>query len=115
MEHPKSVFSARTGSWVPPTRPDWVQRVNDEGSLLDIRGVVPLTADSLIATATTNTGLDDFGAEDWHEPFEVLVNSLDEEAQLNLVGRLMTRSDLLMLLEARLCIEATYKEHPEID
>ena len=50
----------------------------------------------------------------WRESFEVLVKSLDEESELNLMGRIMTRSDMLMYLEARLQIEDTYKKHPEI-
>src|SRR5690606_32088256 len=66
-------------------------------------------------SARANTGLDDFGADDWREPFEVLIRSLNDEAQLNLMGRLMTRSDLVILLEQRLQIEDTYKRFPEID
>lgn len=81
---------------------------------MDIGGVVPLDETSLLDTAMRNTGLSDFGAEDWREPFRVLIKSMDEEASLNLMGRLMTRSEILMLLEARLRIEDTYKRHPEI-
>jgi hypothetical protein len=62
-----------------------------------------------------NTGLEDFGDEDWREPFEIGVKSLQEEARLNLMGRLRTRSELLQALEARLQVEETYKRHPEID
>lgn len=82
---------------------------------MDIRSLVSLEENSLIETAKANTGLSDFGSEDWHERFQVLVKSLDEESELNLMGRLMTRSDLLHFLEARLQIEDTYKRHPEID
>lgn len=80
-----------------------------------IRSIVPLDEASLIGAATANTGLDDFGDDDWYEPFKVLIKALDEEAELNLMGRIMTRSDLLMFLEARLRIEAAYKAHPEIE
>jgi hypothetical protein len=82
---------------------------------MDIRGLVPLEENSLIQTAMENTGLRDFGQEDWHERFQVMVRSLDTEAELTLLGRLMTRSDLLLFLEARLQIEDTYKRHPEIE
>lgn len=105
----------RRNRWQPPTRPPWLETVNREGSHFDLRGVVPLDERSLIDAATANTGLDDFGDDDWREPFSVLVRSLDTEADLNLMGRLMTRSDLLITLEARLQIEATYAAHPEID
>lgn len=82
---------------------------------MDIRGVVPLDEKSLIDTAVANTGLSDFGDDSWREPFQVLVKALDDESELNLVGRLMTRSDLLVMLEARLRVEEYYKRHPEID
>jgi hypothetical protein len=44
----------------------------------------------------------------------VLIKSLEEESDLTLMGRLMTRSDLLMNLEARLRVEEAYSQHPEI-
>lgn len=105
----------RMQQWTPPARPDWVSRINQEGSFLDLKSVVPLDEDSLIAHAKANTGLSDFGSDDWVEPFKVLVKAYDEEAQLHLMGRLMTRSDLLMHLQARLQVEDWYKRHPEID
>src|SRR5262249_23761253 len=71
--------------------------------------------DSLIASAMRSTGLSDFGDDDWREPFELVVKSMEEEADLNLMGRLRTRSEILQLLEARLQIEDWYKRHPEID
>jgi Sulfotransferase family len=101
--------------WSPHPRPDWVQKVNEEGYCMDIAGVVPLDENSLINSAIQATGLTDFGADDWREPFQVLLKSMNEEAELNLMGRLRTRSELLQLLEARLQIEDTYKKHPEIN
>jgi hypothetical protein len=101
--------------WRPPPRPEWVQRINEEGYCMNISGVVPLDEDSLIASAVRSTGLSDFGADDWREPFQVLVRSMEEDAALNLMGRLRTRSEILQLLEARLQIEDTYKRHPEIE
>ena len=105
----------RRGAWTPPPRPDWVAQVNAEGEVLDLRSVVPLRPEELIATAMANTGLSNFGDDDWREPFEIYVRSLDAEAELHLMGRIMTRTDLLMLLEARLQIEDLYARHPEID
>ena len=101
--------------WVPPARPEWVKAVIEEGYGMDIGGVVPLDEASLINTAMKNTGLDDFGSDEWVEPFRVLIKSLEEEAELHLMGRLIARSEILMLLEGRLQIEDTYKKHPEID
>ena len=94
----------RKAIWQPPPRPDWVTRINAEGNCMNIRGVVPLDENSLLDTAMRNTGLSNFGSEEWREPFKVFVKSLDEEAELNLMGRLMGRSDILLFLEARLRI-----------
>jgi hypothetical protein len=105
----------RVEQWKPPQRPEWVRRINEEGRCLDIKSVVPFDSDSLLSAAKKNTGLTDFGEDDWFEPFKVFIKSLDEEAELTLIGRILTRSDLLMYLEARLRIEDTFKRHPEID
>jgi hypothetical protein len=108
-------YNYRMKQWTPPARPEWVQRINEEGRYLDLKSVVPLDEDSLMGRAKANTGLSDFGSDDWYEPFKVLIKSFDDEADLSLMGRLMTRSDLLMHLEGRLRIEDLYKRHPEID
>ena len=100
--------------WQPPQRPEWVQRINEEGCCMEAEQVVPLDEASLLNSAMESTGLSDFGADDWREPFRVFLKSLNEEAQLNLMGRIRTRSEILQLLEARLQIEETYKRHPEI-
>jgi Sulfotransferase family len=102
-------------AWTPPERPEWVARLNEEGRGMDAAGVVPLDENSLIRFATENTGLTDFGANDWREPFEVLLNSLENEAALNLMGRMRIRQEIIQLLEARLQIEDWYKRHPEIN
>jgi Sulfotransferase family len=109
------VDGARRLAWTPPPRPEWVARIIEEGKHLDLHAVVPLDENSLLDCARRNTGLSDFGADEWREPFQRLAKSMDEEAQLHLMGRLMARSDLLIFLEARLRIEDTYKNHPEID
>ena len=101
--------------WNPPPRPEWLRRVNEEGDCMDIRGVVPLDPVSLIDAAVRSTGLSDFGTEDWREPFEVLCKSFDEEAGLNLFGRIKVRHEILLLLKNRLQVEATYQRHSEID
>ena len=104
----------RRSKWAPKPRPEWVQRLNDEGSHLDISGIVPLDAESLMSTARRNTGLDNFGEDGWREPFEIFVKSLQEDAALNLTGRIMTRAEILTWLELRLRVEEEYRLHPEI-
>jgi hypothetical protein len=105
----------RRKAWQPRPRPEWLSRVNDEGRVLDARGVVPLDERSLLQTAIDNTGLDDFGDEEWREPFQILLRSLEEEADLNFWGRVFTRSDLLIHLECRLRITDWYDRHPEVE
>ena len=107
--------NTRVKEWTPPPRPDWVRRVNEEGRCLDMRSVVPLDENSLLRAAKSNTGLEDFGDDNWHEPFQVLIKSWEEESNMHLMGRLMARSDLIRYLEARLRVEDTYKRHPEIE
>ena len=105
----------RRQSWQPRPRPDWLRRVNQEGSVLDASGIVPLDERSLLETAMRNTGLDDFGDEQWREPFQILLRSLEEEADLNFWGRVYTRADLLTHLEGRLQITDWYERHPEVE
>ena len=102
-------------NWAPPERPEWVARILEEGDCMDIAEVVPLDERSLLASATEATGLSDFGDDGWREPFAVYTKSLREEADLNLLGRLRARQEVLLFLKARLQIEDTYKRHPEIE
>ena len=101
--------------WTPPERPDWVRRINEEGACMDIRGVVPLDEASLLDAACRSTGLSDYGDLDWLDSFRVYIKALEEEANLNLLGRLRIRQEMQFFLQARLQIEETYKRHPEID
>lgn len=82
---------------------------------MDIRGVVPLDENSLLNAAMHSTGLSDFGDPQWLEGFRVFIKSLEDEANLNLMGRLRIRQEMLVYLKARLQIEDTYKRHPEIE
>jgi hypothetical protein len=109
------VKDARRKAWVPPTRPEWLSHVNTEGTYLDLDSVVPLDEDSLLTAARARTGLSDFGDTEWYESFRIFVKSLCEEANLNLMGRLMSRSDLINMLSARLEIQENYRLHPEIE
>ncbi len=101
--------------WQPPPRPDWLTRVNEEGECMDIAGVVPLDETSLLDAAHRATGLSDYGDDSWREPFHVFIKALNDEAGLNLFGRLWARHEILLLLEARLRVEDTYGQHPEIE
>ncbi|MEH6584677.1 MAG: sulfotransferase [Halioglobus sp.] len=100
--------------WTAPPRPEWLSALNQEGSYLDLPAVVPLDDVSLLDHARRSTGLDDFGDEQWREPFGVLLKALEKEAQLTLMGRLMARSDIILWLSTRLQVTDILQKHPDI-
>ncbi len=79
-------------------------------------GVVPFTADDLLATATASTGLDDygdFGDGDWRSRFVALVEACNA-SDLTVVGRLMTREELLRALRTRLLMAQRWRAEPSM-
>ncbi|MGH8986953.1 MAG: sulfotransferase [Acidimicrobiia bacterium] len=101
--------------WTPAPRPEWVEELNAFGRQIgDPATLVPLDDETLLAAACAVTGLDDFGGEEFREPFGVFVHSLREEADLHLVGRLMARNEVVRSLRNRLEITATHGRHPEM-
>ncbi len=99
-------------------RPDWVRRVNAMGdSVGGSKHLVPLEAETLIDTATASTGgLTDFGSfdGDWKRRFTSLIQELEATGNLNTVGRLMTRQELLRGLRTRLLLTHARNENPLI-
>lgn len=61
-----------------------------------------LDSKTLCAKAREHTGLEDFGDPPLEEPLDVLVNSLEHEADLHPLGRFLMRVRLQSLLETRL-------------
>jgi hypothetical protein len=98
-----------------PARPDIVRRLNvmSEG-VGGAPAIVPLDPDELIGLAVAATGLDDFGEPDWEEPYRRLIDALDTEANLNVVGRLMCRHDALRHLCARLTVLDAHRRDPSL-
>ncbi len=76
---------------------------------------VRISFDGLLRKARANTGLEDFGESDFEQPLRLLLESIETEAQLSLLGRIITRGDLLRTLENRLGIVELLKQHPEIE
>jgi hypothetical protein len=102
-------------TWRPEPRPEWARRLNRVGATLgDLDQVVPLDEASLLGAATSITGLEDFGPEEWREPFRILLADIGEHARLNLIGRLLARRDIVHCLVVRLQMAETEKQHPEI-
>ena len=104
----------RQEAFTPAPRPPWMKKLNELGEGLDIRGIVALTPESLMQQASANTGLTDFGDDDWLEPFTVLLDSIDREAHFHLAGRILTRAEFLRYLQARLRIVDWYRLHPDV-
>jgi hypothetical protein len=101
-----------------PARPAWVEEVNAFGRALGSpAALVRLDEDSLLEAALdAAAGPRDFDGGDaaWREPFAVFLRALESEAELNLVGRLLARNEIVRSLRNRLQIVATLRCHPEI-
>src|SRR5262245_5022558 len=90
-------------TWQPQPRPAWVTRLNRAGTMLgNLETVVPLDEASLLEAARSLTGLEDFGPDEWREPFRLLLSDIAEVSQLNLVGRILARYDIVHSLVMRL-------------
>jgi hypothetical protein len=73
-----------------------------------------MNPDELVEQAVAETGLSDFGDPAWRDGFDHLVDSLDREARLNDIGRVMVPGELTGYLKDRLGIVAHRAAHPEI-
>ncbi|WP_419908343.1 SDR family NAD(P)-dependent oxidoreductase [Candidatus Poriferisodalis sp.] len=74
-----------------------------------------LDVDALRAAARRKTGLSDFGDDGHAEALGVLVASINDEARLTPVGRVIQKSRLTDALVQRLRIQDLVTRHPEIE
>jgi len=97
-------------------RPIGLRLLNGAGAALRGLGLplLDLDPDALIARARRQTGLDDFGDDAFREPLARLTASLEDEARLTTLGRMIARSDFLRLLTNRLRVTDVRRRHPEI-
>jgi hypothetical protein len=72
------------------------------------------SADQLENGACSATGLGDFGSPYYREGLERTVEALNDEAELNELGRVMQHATISNALMQRLKIVDAYKQHPEI-
>ena len=99
-------------------RPDWVRRINLMAGSVGghARDLVPLDAGDLLDTAVAALGgrpAGDLGDPRWQERFEALVAAVDA-VPMHVVGRLMTKQELLRSLRTRLLLTAAIDAAPEI-
>lgn len=69
----------------------------------------------LIDMARRETGLDDFGGDGFREGLEILVDSMEREADLNALGQKVLPERIVHYLKQRLHVEDWYRRHPEIE
>ncbi|HSB07128.1 MAG TPA: sulfotransferase, partial [Thermodesulfobacteriota bacterium] len=70
--------------------------------------------EALLEAAHRRTANDEFGDPSFRIPLGILLNSLETEAQLNFMGYLATKYDLIRLLANRIRMEEDRKRNPEI-
>jgi hypothetical protein len=98
--------------------PEWVRRLNLFGDAVgDPARIVGLGADELLAVACESTGLDDVGEADWPgwtDTYRRMVTSIDEESRLHLLGRVVTRGEILRILQTWLRLQREWQVRPAI-
>jgi hypothetical protein len=98
-------------------RPEWVRRVNAMGPAGGgSAAVVPLDAGALIDTArgaVDGADFGDLGDGDWEGRLRSLVEAIGHN-DLHVVGRLMTREELLRGLRTRLLLAAERRRDPSV-
>ncbi len=99
------------------TRPPLVRRLNAMAAACgDARAVVPIDAGELVDLAVETTGLDDFGSfgdGNWFDRLEALVAAVNS-SDLHVVGRMMTREEMLRCLRTRLLMAKRWRDDPGI-
>ena len=93
-----------------------VRLFNGFGALLEKTRIPPtrLFATDLIETAKRRSGLDDFGEGAFFEALSRLLESSQDEARLNLIGKIALKTDVLETLCARLQMERDRRLYPDI-
>jgi hypothetical protein len=75
----------------------------------------PLEEEALLLAARRQTGLSEFGDEEFRSRLRVMLRSAREDAGLNALGRLGIHAKLVRDLANRLRFEDLMRRHPEID
>jgi hypothetical protein len=75
---------------------------------------VRFEVDTILAAARAKTGLADFGTDDFRARLAIQCRSIEEDTELNALGRLGVFANLLRYAENRLRFEDLLRRHPEI-
>jgi len=100
-------------------RPDWVRRLNAMAGSVggEARRIVPIDAEELLELATADldfTPRGDFGDPAWRSRFTQLASALDRSS-MHVVGRLMSRQELLRGLRTRLRLAHEAATNPAVE
>ena len=99
-----------------PSLPIVVRALNGYGRT--VRRIRPshgrLNADALVAKAQESAKLDDFGRDGWQEGFKILVDSINDEGNLNQLGRMIMGALLDTTLQMRLRVVDWANRHPGV-
>ncbi|MGD8608542.1 MAG: sulfotransferase [Myxococcales bacterium] len=100
-----------------PDRPRAVQWMNRLGRVASSVGIEPiaLREDRLVDKAVAEAGSSDFGGEEFREGLQRFLASLQSEAKLTLLGRLLAQGYVTGTLANRLRLIDWRKKHPEIE
>jgi hypothetical protein len=97
------------------SRPIWYSYLQDMAKAVGgAEHLVQLDPQQMIEAAQASSGLSDFGPDTWQQHYQLLVKALNEEANLNLVGRLCVRTEMLRGLRNRLQLQAMINRNSEI-
>lgn len=93
-----------------------IKLVNDAGKglLQDGRSIVSLDPELLLEKSRRLTGLHDFGDSSFVIPLEILLDSFENDAKLNVIGRVTVRREMMRLLCNRLCMQRDRQAYPAI-
>jgi hypothetical protein len=93
-----------------------IHTINVAGQGLARLGHQPVALDerSILDEACRQTGLDDFGGDEFRVPLGRLLRAYETEARLTLLGRIAARSDTVALLANRLRLVEDRQRHPGI-
>ena len=83
-------------------------------ALKDGHFLVTLDRESLLEKSRRLTGLHDFGDTSFMTALDVLLASFENDAQLNLIGRITVHSELVRVLCNRLCMQRDRLIFPDI-
>jgi hypothetical protein len=99
-----------------PYRPRAIRLANAVGRSLARHGIGTgrWSEDELIRAARRSTGLRELGDESFRAPLAVLLDSLEHEARLHSVGRLIMKTRIVAALATRLRMHDYLRRHPGV-